>query len=225
MERLNKHNRCGVNVRALIFAAATLIMQCATYWLAQFIIKRADFTLHTPSLPLDEHIPFVPLFLIPYIGCFVHWAATFYLVYRTRNGCSRLFPAAMMGYIAAFAVFLIYPTTIIRPLEETEGVWAFIYGMVCAVDAPLNLFPSVHCMVAFLCAACTHKAEGISRWYGYMSAIMCVIVCASTVLVKQHFILDVLGGVVLGATSWHIGGIKRMKEASGQLYDALHRFS
>lgn len=225
MEQLNKHGRYNINVRALILAAATLGVQCATYWLAQFIIKKADLVLGSPSLPLDDLIPFVPVFLIPYIGCFAHWAATFYLVYRTRDGFSRLFSAAMTSYMVAFAVFLIYPTTIVRPLEETEGIWAFIYGIVCAADAPLNLFPSVHCVVAFLCTACTKKTEGIPRWYAYMSAAMCVLVCASTVFVKQHFIMDVLGGVALGAAAWCIGGTKRLRNASAQLYDALHRFS
>lgn len=226
MEQLNKHGRYNtINVRALILAAATLGVQCATYWLAQLIIKRADLALSSPSVPLDDHIPFVPVFLIPYIGCFVHWAATFYLVYGTRDGFSRLFPSAMIGYIAAFAVFLVYPTTISRPIEEAHGILAFIYGIICAADAPLNLFPSVHCMVAFLCMACTKRAEGVPRWYAYMSAIMCVLVCASTVFVKQHFVMDVLGGVALGAAAWYIGSARRLYDLSARLYDALHRFS
>ena len=140
-----------IDKRAALLAAATIAIQCATYWLAQFIIETAGLTLHSPETWLDARIPFLPVFLVPYVGCFAHWVITFYVVYKTKDGFARLFTAGVMGYLIAFAIFLIWPTTITRPAEQAAGIWGFIYGIICATDAPLNLFPSVHCFVSFLC--------------------------------------------------------------------------
>lgn len=75
-----------IDKRAALLAAATIAIQCATYWLAQFIIKTAGLVLHSPETWLDARIPFLPVFLVPYVGCFAHWVITFYIVYKTKDG-------------------------------------------------------------------------------------------------------------------------------------------
>ena len=90
-----------IDKRAALLAAATIAIQCATYWLAQFIIETAGLTLHSPETWLDAHIPFLPVFLVPYVGCFAHWVITFYIVYKTKDGFARLFTAAVTGYVLA----------------------------------------------------------------------------------------------------------------------------
>lgn len=219
-------NGCGligrIDKRAALLAAATIAIQCAMYWLAQFIIKTAGLALHSPEIWLDAHIPFLPVFLVPYVGCFAHWAITFYIVYKTKDGFARLFTAAVMGYVIAFAVFVIWPTTITRPAEQATGVWGFIYGIICAADAPLNLFPSVHCFVSFLCMVSTVKNSAIPRWYAWLSAVMFALVCMATVFVKQHFIIDVVGGTVLGALTWRAAAREQMQRPAERLYNMLN---
>lgn len=211
-----------IDKRAALLAAATIAIQCITYWLAQFIIKTAGLALHSPETWLDAHIPFLPAFLVPYVGCFAHWVITFYIVYKTKDGFARLFTAAVMGYVIAFAIFLIWPTTITRPLEQAAGVWGFIYGIICATDAPLNLFPSVHCFVSFLCMASTVKNSSVPRRYGMLSAVMFALVCMATVFVKQHFIIDVAGGTALGALMWAMAARGKPHELAAHMYEALN---
>ena len=210
-----------IDARAAVLAAATIAIQCITYWLAQFIIKAAGLALHSPETPLDAHIPFLPIFLVPYVGCFAHWVITFYLIYRTKDGFARLFTAAASGYVIAAAVFIIWPTTITRPVGQAEGVLGFIYGIICATDAPLNLFPSVHCLVSYLCMAAAVKDGGIPKWYAWLSAVMFVLVCMATVFVKQHFIADVIGGTALGALLWGVAPRVKMRAWAARLYDGL----
>ncbi len=211
-----------IDTRAALLAAATIAIQCATYWLAQFIIKTAGLALHSPETRLDAHIPFLPAFLVPYVGCFAHWVITFYIVYKTKDGFARLFTAAVMGYAIAFAIFIIWPTTITRPAERATGVWGFIYGIICATDAPLNLFPSEHCFVSFLCMAATVKNADIPRWYAWLSAVMFALVCMATVFVKQHFIIDVAGGTALGALMWAMAANGKISVTAARIYDRLN---
>ncbi len=210
-----------IDTRAALLAAGTLIIQCVIYWLAQFITEAAGLRTHTMATPLDSLIPFLPGFLIPYVGCFAHWALTFYIVYKTEDGFARLFTAAVMGYIVCFTVYLLWPTTITRPVEAANGVWGFIYGVICASDAPLNLFPSMHCMLAFLCAAASLGCPNAGRAYRAFSCVMLALVCAATVFVKQHYVLDVTGGLALGAAVWGIAGRGNVKKLSTHVYKAL----
>lgn len=218
--------RSRIDMRALTLAAGTLALQCAVYWLAQFIIKRFGFELHSPQTALDELIPFLPGFLLPYIGCFLHWAASFYLVYRTRDGFAHLFTAAVIGYAVSFAVYLLWPTTISRPLAKAQGVWGFVYGVICAADAPLNLFPSMHCMVAYICMAASFYAARnahLPRAYAWLGAAMFALVCLATVFVKQHFIIDVFGGAVLGAAAWRLAALRCIRRPAESIYKAFQR--
>lgn len=211
-----------IDKRAALLAAATIAIQSATYWLAQFIIETAGLALHSPETWLDAHIPFLPVFLVPYVGCFAHWVITFYIVYKTKDGFARLFTAAVTGYVIATAIFIIWPTTITRPAEQAAGIWGFIYGIICATDAPLNLFPSVHCFVSFLCMISTVKNSGIPHWYAWLSAVMFALVCMATVFVKQHFIIDVAGGTALGALCWAAAAKGKPRECAAHVYEALN---
>lgn len=210
-----------IDIRAALLAALTLVIQCVLYWLAQFITEAAGLQTHTLATALDSLIPFLPGFLVPYVGCFVHWALTYYIVYKTEDGFARLFTAAVVGYIICFIVYLAWPTTITRPADEAKGVWGFVYGVICASDAPLNLFPSMHCMVAYLCAASTLRCPNAGRLYKAFSCIMLALVCMATVFVKQHYALDVLGGILLGAAVWIMAGSGNVKMVSTHLYKAL----
>ncbi len=210
-----------INTRSAICTVLTIALQSGSYWLAQFIIRAFELELHSPAIWLDGHIPFVPAFLIPYIGCFIHWLATFYIIYRDEDGFARLFTAAVMGYAAGFIVFICWPTTMQRPVIEAEGVWRFIYTIICTLDEPLNLLPSIHCFVSFLCCVSTIKSSSVPRWYAAFSTVMLMLVCLSTLFVKQHCVLDVFAGVALGSMAWLLAKAAILQKPARRIYNSL----
>ena len=62
-------------------------------------------------------------------------------------------------------------------------------------EMAVNLFPSYHCLISVYCYLGVRKQPEISRGFKLYSLIMAILICASTQFTKQHYILDVVGGV------------------------------
>ena len=104
--------------------------------------------------------------------------------------------AYMTMHLLSFAIFLLYPVRAsLRPerLEVTSlstRVLAYYY----AVDPPVNLFPSLHCANAVLAAL---MARRLSPRLFYLVGPLAGLVLISVVLVKQHYVADVVAGTAL----------------------------
>lgn len=211
-----------IDKRAALLAAATIAIQCATYWLAQLIIKTAGLALHSPETWLDAHIPFLPVFLVPYVGCFAHWMITFYIVYKTKDGFARLFTAAVMGYVIATAIFLIWPHHDFPP----RGAGGWHMGIHIRNNLRNGCSAQSVPQRALLRFVSVHDIYREKLWHTplvrWLSAVMFALVCMATVFVKQHFIIDVAGGTALGALCWAAAAKGKPRECAARVYEALN---
>lgn len=75
-----------------------------------------------------------------------------------------------------------------------------------------NLCPSYHCMASAICAfgVLKRKEHSLGTQIGF--GVMAILVCMATVFVKQHYFVDILGGVGVAAIPyviicfvWHPG--------------------
>ena len=71
---------------------------------------------------------------------------------------------------------------------------AVIYGA-DGSDIAFNLFPSYHCLISFYCYLGVRKQPEISKGFRIYSLVMAILISFSTVFTKQHYILDVAGGI------------------------------
>ncbi len=149
-------------------------------------------------LPLDERIPFVAHSIWVYLWI-VPSALTPLFVVR----CPRLFRRTALAYATAITVslvcFTVFPITSAR-LRATPAMlditrpsdWAV--SVLYSLDPPYNLFPSLHLSIAALAAVSAWKA---ARPYGMVVFVGVGLVGVSVCTVKQHFLLDALGGLAL----------------------------
>jgi membrane-associated phospholipid phosphatase len=149
---------------------------------------------------LDDQIPFIARSVWIYLLIFPAALLPLFVV-----RCRRLFRRTALAYGVAIAVSLICFTAIpitaarLRPvtamLELTKASdWAV--SVLYSLDPPYNLFPSLHVSIAVLAAFSAWKA---ARLYGTVALSCLAFVIASTCTVKQHVVLDAVGGIVLGA--------------------------
>ena len=144
-------------------------------------------------------MPFCPPFILIYVLAFVQWIGCYALLIRRSPGVfRRVAMASTLSEILAFACFVLVPTTIQRPEITGSGLWERLTGLIYAADTPVNLFPSLHCLQSWLCWRGFQLAPEVPKWYDRMCLVFTLLVCASTVLVKQHFLPDIAGGI-LGA--------------------------
>ena len=78
----------------------------------------------------------------------------------------------------------------------------FVYAM-DGGNSPSNLFPSIHCYVSWLSWHSVHKSEKIPEWYQHFSLIFAILIIISTQVLKQHYLVDAVAGVVLVELAWN----------------------
>lgn len=156
--------------------------------------------------PLDGLIPFWPPSAAVYLGCYIFWIVNYIWIARQgkREVC-QFFAADFISRAVCLVIFLVFPTTNIRPSVEPEGFWNKVMLLVYAADAADNLFPSIHCLVSWFCYIGVRGRRDIPAWYRGASFVMAVLVCISTLTTKQHVIVDVIGGVLLAQLCFWIG--------------------
>ena len=107
-------------------------------------------------------------------------------------------------------LFLLIPTTNVRPEIVGGTLWDALMRMLYRIDAPDNLFPSIHCVMSWLCWIAVRERKAASRFCRCFSLIAAVAVCISTLTTRQHVILDAVGGVLLAEGSYYVAGSRRV---------------
>ena len=122
-----------------------------------------------------------------YLGCFAFWAINYVLI--TGLGKEEWYRFAVGDYLSRIicgVFFVILPTTNIRPSEVGTGLSGVLMSFMQGIDAPTNLFPSIHCLVSWFCFAAIRGNDKIPKWYRMLSGVFAVLVCASTQFTKQQ---------------------------------------
>ena len=68
--------------------------------------------------------------------------------------------------------------------------------LIYRADLPDNLFPSIHCLESWLSFRAVWKVRDLPKSVRIANGVLSLFVFASTVFVKQHFLPDILGGIL-----------------------------
>ena len=168
------------------------------------------------GLPIDNMIPFMPEWISVYILAFVFWIVNFWLIAReSREKCGVLF-GEYISKLVCMVFFILMPTTIYRPKLHGGGIWIWLTRFIYAFDLPDNLFPSIHCLDSWFCWRGLFGAKKVGGWYKAFSLVFAIAVFASTVLVKQHYVADIIGAVIVA----EVGLFAAKKLRLGERYAA-----
>lgn len=163
---------------------------------------------------VDDIIPFVPVFIIPYFVWYAYvpllmvWACfTDKLLFKKQ--CLKLFSGVFIG----IAVFIVFPTAIdFRPTVEGSDIFSKMCAWIYSNDRPVNVLPSLHCYEA----CCIHMATFCGTSFSkkkiarIISAVIMVLICLSTVFVKQHSAVDLVCGCAMAvAVNSVVNGISK----------------
>jgi membrane-associated phospholipid phosphatase len=155
-----------------------------------------------PLLPGETRIPLVtaayPFYAIVYFEIILPLFLS-----RTRRAYARTQIACALASLVAFAVFLAAPMPYPRPTFAPDS--ANLFGQMLAFewsfDEPRCTFPSLH--VAFGWLMYFGLRDEAPRWRPAL-LFLAISISVSTVLVKQHFVVDVAAGALLAWSSWRL---------------------
>ena len=176
----------------------------------------------------DLLFPFTPVWILVYIGTFVFWTYQYTTVAReSPEAAYRLSTADFCAKIICMVFFILMPTTNVRPEVTGTGFIPFVMRFIYWIDTPSNLFPSIHCFVAWLGTRQMFEAKKIRR--RVLTSVLCVIgsllVFASTLFTKQHVIVDVFSGVAVAEIGFVIAKYTKLPSVLGRLNERFMRTS
>ena len=174
-----------------------LAFNLLTYYGSRLIIL--DSVKYDLSTPLDKILPFRTEWIIVYVLAYIQWAIGLIAAAKERKGlCYRILGGEIFAKLLCLMCFLLLPATISRPEILGDAPWDKLTGLIYAIDTPDCLFPSIHCLESYICFRAAMLSERLPRWYTWVTGIFSIMVFASTVLVKQHFLVDIVAGIIVG---------------------------
>lgn len=158
--------------------------------------------LHIINVPLDNVIPFCEFFIIPYMLWFfyVMGACIYMFLKGTDSEFLKFALSLVIGMSLALTICMIYPNGLtLRPDYIPDNFCGKIITILYSTDTSTNVFPSIHVYnsLAVNCALLKCKALKGHTVIKTLSTILCIAICLSTVFLKQHSVVDVLGGILL----------------------------
>lgn len=183
------------------------------YLLRYFLLERWNpaQAYHVIHCALDDRIPFQEGFLIFYVcWYFLIVGVHLYTLLRDVDVFCRYSKFLCISIAISTAVFLLYPSCQnLRP--ETfprDNFLTRVVGVLYTVDTNTNVFPSEHVIGAVAAlAAAAHTRLPPARLAGL--TVLTVLVCVSTLFLKQHSVLDVLGALLICLIAYFLSYEKR----------------
>lgn len=157
-----------------------------------------DVVRYDLSIGLDRMLPCIPAFLLIYVLAYVQWVFSY--VWHCRDSerlTYHLCTANIVAKSLCLLCFIFLPTQIVRPEITGDGLFSWGLRLVYTIDDPVNLFPSIHCVESWMCFRTAMMLHKKTKWYITAQGIFTLLVFASIVLVKQHFVLDIFAGVLV----------------------------
>ena len=176
--------------------------------------------MHDMTTAFDAAWPFEPVWVCIYVATFAFWTYQNITVAReSPEAANRLFAADFPAHLICFFFFVLYPTTNVRPEVAGTGFAAWLMRLIYWIDTPTNLFPSIHCYVAWLgtrllydCKTLKHKAPVCVA-----CTVGSLLVFLSTLFTKQHVLWDVLAGIAVAELGYGIAKYTRFPILLGRL--------
>ena len=190
---LLKTDRAVLRWRALGVSAGLSLLFVAVYGGCLWITARRH-GVGVFYFAWERAIPFVPFMILPYLSIDLFFVAAPFLFPNERelNLYARRVTSAI---VVAGICFLVFPLRFAFPRPHTAGWLGALFDWFRTLDAPNNLFPSLHAaLLFFLIDVYARHLRGLPR-----AAVMAwfVLVGLSPLLTHQHHVIDIVGGFAL----------------------------
>ena len=154
-----------------------------------------------PALPFESAIPFLPAWSAVYLTVPLLLAAS--VRWADWRETWALFAVLTAELAAACPFFILLPVQTAYPPRLAEGFWQPWFALADHLSMAHNHLPSLH--AAFACtaalAAWRHSAARFALIAPWAAAVI-----ASTLLIHEHHLSDLVCGALLAAAVWHTVG-------------------
>ncbi|WBW97463.1 phosphatase PAP2 family protein [Oceanirhabdus sp. W0125-5] len=150
---------------------------------------------------IDDHIPFISGFIVFYVIWYAYIGWCFiYMGIRSKDEFMRFFKFIFWGTLISYLIYILFPNgqNLRNPLATTDA-FSYTINLIRSVDPPTNVFPSLHVYnsLGVFFAVSSYFRNDKKYFSISVHLILSLLICASTVFIKQHSILDVIASTIL----------------------------
>jgi len=194
--KLRLHNLTSTEYRHLLL----LIFWPVFGILFAYVEKFYPVEHYTPVYSvIDDFIPFFEWFVIPYLFWFVYLAGmVIYTALYDIGTFKKMMLFVIITYTLTIVIYLIWPTCQeLRPSAfERDNIFTRIMRDYYAYDTNTNVCPSLHVIGAVAVQFAFFHLKGKKHISWHIAFIITtVLICMSTVFLKQHSIIDVFAAL------------------------------
>lgn len=186
-----------------IIRAAEMLAYLACYVFCFGLVESRDVVFYNIHCRLDDIIPFCEYFIIPYFMWFGYVAVT--LIYfafadKAGNEYFAVSRSIAVGCTLFIIVSFLFPNgQTMRPEIVGDTFFKKLVLSIYSIDTATNIFPSIHVYNSIACHVAWHRSP-IGKKYPVvkiLSFIIAASITLSTVFLKQHSVIDMIGAFVL----------------------------
>ena len=156
-----------------------------------------------PSFGIDHMIPFIPVFVIPYVLWFiwVPFVALLLLISDEKNFI-MMRRYLMIGMTIFLTFSAVLPTELfLRPDDvEVGGICGYLLKFIYSNDTATNVFPSIHVYNSLVTWHAVETSDEVlfrDHRFRVFTSVQAILIILSTMFVKQHSVIDVAGAFLM----------------------------
>lgn len=152
---------------------------------------------HIIHLAIDDYIPFIDVFIIPYMLWFGYISATvLWLLWKDKKEYLQLITFLIIGMTLFLVFSTLYPNGHqLRPASfDHNNIFTAMIARLYQTDSPNNILPSIH-VYNSLGAWFAIQNSRLTRERPRLrmaSLVMTSLIILSTMFIRQHSVLDVV---------------------------------
>jgi len=203
----------SLSVRRAIFGSdrayfSVIVLGVYITWIILIrLVGNYAMTLSTDDLTSawDRLIPLRPEWIWIYLLCYVYPFAPLAIV-RDWHRVNRGILSFVIANVIAFVFYLLLPLAFAKPIlgsSVSEQLLQIVFTIDFTPGA--NKLPSLHVSNAWIIylICCRQRA---TKWLDPLMFVVALAITLSTMLIKQHIIIDVIAGIALAALVWILAG-------------------
>ena len=169
------------------------------YFLTENLIPASS--CHVMHCFIDDLIPFNEIFVIFYVSWYllIVGSLLYFMLYNIES-FKNLSKYIIITQVVAVMVYIVYPSRQdLRPeVFADDNLLTQLLGLLYTADTNTGVCPSLHVAYSLGIASVWIKEKDVSILVRTFVVVLAVLICLSTMFIKQHSAVDVIAALPLG---------------------------
>ena len=167
-----------------------------------YLERRTNVRHYIIHSPLDDYIPFVEYFIVPYLLWFLFIAVTVgYFFFTDKKGFYKLTTFLFSGMTIFLIICTVFPNGLnLRPdTFVRDNIFVDMVRQLYQTDTSTNVLPSIHVFNSIGAVIAISHSNALKKHKAvqYSSYLLAGLIILSTMFLKQHSVTDVIAAIVI----------------------------